>query len=167
MKSKQLASFVSLIGIVFAAWLLPIQFAKAASMKNSYPGYATSYYIHSADQPTLYKLGCTLGQIHSNRPGVQVQAVILNMGQPWKSGRTWGIRRFDYAFVPLSAVPLYAKAFAQGYYDCRKDSSSIRLVMGVNNYGPYQGWYQLITQLQTRSETWQSVLYYASDIMWK
>ncbi len=150
MGDKRLTLLVSLIGMIFMALLSPIQFAKAASRRNSYPGYATSYYIYSADQPTFYNRGCTLGEIHSNRPGVQVQAVIIDMGQPWKSGNRWGVRRFDGAFVPVSTVPLYAKAFAQGYYDCRKDSSSIRLVMAVNNYGSYVGW--------TFGEKWASMI---------
>jgi hypothetical protein len=89
--------------------------------------------MKTVDSSTLYDLGCTHGR------WAETGIIILDFGQPWWNGSTYGTNLFDdnYSFASIAEIEKASEAFLQGYWDCSPSWTFIRLVIGTNNY---RGW---------------------------
>jgi len=103
---------------------------------SRYLGYNDGY-VHDLTWSKLYTLGCNQG---ASTPSNFVGYVVLNFGEPWHDGSTYGTRLFDsphYTFISTSDIETLSKAFLQGYWDCSPNDSRLILAIGTNNDGPF------------------------------
>lgn len=104
---------------------------------SPYPAATASYYITTAEQDTLYNLGCRRGERDRDMPGKQDSLIILAFGQPWEESGVYGVRTLSQQFLTVSQVEILAQEFGKGYWDCvaGDDSSRLRLAIGTSNLG--------------------------------
>lgn len=155
----RVSRIIILAFILSASWLLPGFGDKALAA----PSATTSRYMSTVDQAQLQQLGCDQGAAAED--GV----IVLNFGQPWYNGSTYGTNLFDgnATFVSIAQIEAAVKKFADGYWNCSPNGPYIRLVIGTSNYhgsttyGHGQAWAEMVNRIQAYIETPTS---YASQI---
>lgn len=94
--------------------------------------------------------------------------VILDFGQPWLDGTTYGTNLFDaptFSFASVSQIEAAAKEFAHGYYQCSPPWSRLDLGIGTSNcssggggclpgggnvsYGHGRAWAQMVNNVSS------------------
>jgi len=102
------------------------------------PGFSFSHYVQNALSNTTFSTsGCTQGRSTSG-----YVLVILDFGQPWVSGASYGARYWYYGgvqFLSTTSIAAYVESYAQGFYGCGSASTNLRLAVGVNNDSAYVG----------------------------
>ncbi|MBI4300227.1 MAG: hypothetical protein HY677_03750, partial [Chloroflexi bacterium] len=113
------------------------------------PSPTLSWYIRTVDGATLYDMGCLSGREAHN--GV----LILDFGQAWLEGSTYGSIIFDpyNSFASISQIEEATKAFLTGYWNCTPSWTYITVVIGTSNYHGYttsghgQAWAQMVNRI--------------------
>jgi hypothetical protein len=97
---------------------------------------------------TLYNEGKAEAQ--AGRSGL----VILDFGQPWVSGSTYGVTLFDQSFKTLAQIESALQDWYSGYYNWASSGMFMRVAAGTNNYAGSTGynhgseWGDMIDRLQ-------------------
>jgi hypothetical protein len=103
-------------------------------IKNYPPPFATlSRYVQTTDYMTLRAMGCNEGQ---KVPAGQDVMVVLDFGQPWFDGSSYGTLIFgSYTFRSVTQIADGVKGYLSGYYVCAPGDSHLTLAVGTSNYG--------------------------------
>lgn len=101
------------------------------------PDYSSSYYMLTVNSTKLYNLGCTVGTIDKNLPGVRDTIVILDFGTPKQVNGEWGTDLFWIGPVTNAQIKAAVQNFGRGYYVCSStdQGSQIYIAVGTTNYG--------------------------------
>ncbi len=123
-------ALVLLLTVPAIAFVPELSGSRTAEAAPAPPSPTTSRYMKTVDPSTLHALGCQQGQ--ENQYGV----IILDFGQPWQDGSTYGTILFDKgnSFASIAEIEKATEAFLQGYWDCSPSWTQIRVVIGTNNY---------------------------------
>lgn len=98
------------------------------------PAATTTRYMQTTNGTTLYNEGKAMAQ--AGLSGL----VILDFGQPWLSGSTYGsIIYGSNSFVSTSSIALAAENYARGYQDYSTSGMFLKLGIGTSNYYGYTG----------------------------
>ena len=142
--------------------------AEAASA----PAATTSRYMSTVDARTpenanyagtLYTEGCNAGGAYGTLTP-QTGAIVLNFGQPFYSGNSYGAYLFNNKFQPISAIMAAAEAWLLGYWDCSPTWPTINLMIGTNNLnysyadpsGHGQAWAQMVNSIASWASPYNS-----------
>ncbi len=121
--------------VVGTAVVAATSFPNVASAAPTPPKATTSRYMKTTDPRMLYNEGCSQGAAGQN--GV----VILDFGQPWYNGRTFGTIIFgSNTFRSIAQIEEAAKEFLRGYWSCSPYGPRIVLVVGTSNYRGSTTW---------------------------
>jgi len=100
------------------------------------PAFTLSHYVQNGlSNAAFSSSGCT----HGRATGGYV-LVVLDFGQPWVSGASYGARYWYYggvSFLSTASIASYVESYAQGFYACGAASTNLRLAVGTNNDSPY------------------------------
>lgn len=130
------------------------------SLVFAMPTATPSLYMSTIDTVTLGDLGCDFAEDSVDG------ASILDFGQPYWNGTTYGTTLFNNSFASISQIKYAAEAFFWGYWDCH-DSTFLRVVVGTSNNFGYTGsahgiaWADMINDLNdyiALPPSWQSAL---------
>lgn len=110
------------------------------------PPASVSRYMATVDPTTLQNEGCSQASLTS----IQV----LDFGQPWQEGSTYGTIIFDanLDFVSTSQIQQAVEAFLSGFWSC-SSTTKMYLAVGTSNYqgatesGHGIAWAQMINQI--------------------
>lgn len=113
-----------------------------AASAQSYPGATNSHYMETVDGATLYNQGCTLGQAATSGSAPSNAIVVLDFGQPWVSGSTYGAKYWygtGGTFASTSTIANAVEQFGKGFYACSSSTPRLRVASGVNSDSSYVG----------------------------
>jgi hypothetical protein len=121
-------------GIVLVATLLAAFWLLAADNQvaraQTAPAATTSRYMATIDGSTLYNEGCSQGRAAEN--GI----VVLDFGQPWVQGGSYGTILYDArgSFASIAQIEYAVEQFLRGYWVCSPTNTFVRLGIGTSNY---------------------------------
>lgn len=126
-------TLVLILTIPVVAFWPDLSGSRNAGAAPAPPSTTTSRYMKTVDPSALYTLGCNHGK------AAESGVVILDFGQPWWDGSTYGTNLFDkgFSFASIAEIENASTSFLQGYWDCSPSWTHLRLVIGTNNY---RGW---------------------------
>jgi hypothetical protein len=119
--------------------------APATALAQAAPAPTTTRYMTTTDRDVLYQEGCA----QTNESGI----VILDFGQPWWDGTTYGTILFGAnTFRSIADIEGAVEGWLDGYWSCG-GGGAVRLAIGTSNYQGFTGtghgvaWAQLVTRV--------------------
>lgn len=136
---------------------------------NSYPGYSTSHYMETVSGSTLYGQGCSVGQAASSGSLPANEMIVLDFGQPWYSGGSYGANYWygtTGAFASTSQIANAVEQFGEGFWNCSTSTPQLTVAAGVNSDSSYVGsahgsaWGNMVASINS----WFSTHSYSSQV---
>jgi hypothetical protein len=116
--------------VISAAMLTVGLGASSQTDAQSWPGNTTSHYVqNSLSDSAFWQSGC-------DQAASSNAIVILDFGQPWISGSTWGAQYWYYGggrFLSTATIADYVEDWATGYYQCSDAYHYITVAAGINS----------------------------------
>jgi hypothetical protein len=104
---------------------------------HTFPRWTKSYYMMSIDPSANFNLGCELGLLDLNTPGVQDNLVLLDYGSPKQVNGVPGASLLMVSgFASNQQIAVAVQNFGWGYYVCTGNDmlSRLRIGIGTTNY---------------------------------